>query len=273
MASIQTVPITRFRSNELLTFGRALETKLQDSDFAEAPTVASQLTAYKDALQKLDDSVITGGKSLYTTEMENADKKRDHLQSGFLGQIQIFQNHFDTTKQAAAVRLSPLADKYKGKTEKSYEEQTSITANLIQEAQSDTYATDIATLGLTEWITALKESNDACASLSAERISEKGAQKSLPKLADTRPVFIEAYNTLAKRFNALAEVNGDADYVELFTWWNALIDRDRLLLANRLGAGKGGTTDNGNSNQPDPGTGSEEEEEGGGNDGERPGGL
>lgn len=274
MASIQTFSQkVRLRSNEILTFGRALETKIGESSFAEVPAVSAHFTNFKVTLQAMDDSMISGGKYATTPEMEAADKERDNLQTGLLGQIRIFENHYDATKKTHALHLKLLVDKYKNKTQKSYEEQTSITANLVEEAQSETYSADITALELTEWVTKLKEANDKCAALSAQNITERGARKTAPKLENTRKVFEDAYEALAKRFNALAEVNGDADYVELFTWWNALIDRYRLLLANRLGAGKGGTTDNGNSNQPDPGTGSEEEEEGNGNDGERPGGL
>lgn len=268
MAKIQTFsPKTRLKSNEILTFGRALETKLLESVFADSSSIAKQFTAFKDTLQAMDDSMIAGGKSMPTPEMTAADKHRDQMQTGTTGQIRIFTNHFDPVKKARALHLMLMADKYKNTTQKSYEEQTSITTNFIQEAESDTYKADVEALGLTEWIAELKKANNECAKLSSQNIAESGTRKTMPKLADTRPLFEEAYDNLVKRFNALAEVNGDTDYLELFAWWNALIDRYRLLLSNRLGAGKGGSTDNGASNRPDDNTG------GSGGEEERPGEL
>ncbi len=269
MANIQTFsPKTRLRSNEILTFGRALETKLLESDFADSPSIEKQFTVFKETLQAMDDSMISGGKSPLTPEMTAADKHRDQMQTGTIGQVRIFTNHFDPAKKTHAVHLMAMADKYKNTTQKSYEEQTSVTTNFIQEAESDAYKADVEALGLAEWLAELKKANDECARLSARNIAEKGTRNTMPKLADTRPPFEEAYDNLAKRFNALAEVNGDTDYQELFAWWNALIDRYRLLLSNRLGTGKGGSPDNGASNRPDENTGG-----GGGDDDERPGEL
>lgn len=267
MANIQTFsPKTRLKSNEILTFGRALETKLLESVFADSSSITKQFTAFRDTLQAMDDSMISGGKSMLTPEMTAADNHRDQMQTGTIGQVRIFTNHFDPAKKTHAVHLMVMADKYKNTTQKSYEEQTSITANFIQEAESDTYKADVEALGLTEWFKELKKANDECARLSSLNIAEKGTRKTMPKLVETRPPFEAAYDNLAKRFNALAEVNGDTEYLELFAWWNALIDRYRLLPSNRLGAGKGGSTDNGASNRPDDNTG-------GGGEEERPGEL
>lgn len=254
MSKIQTfAPKNRLKSNELLAFARAVEEKVTASN----PTtlnVSELFGIYKASLQALDDSMVVISKSYLTPEKQAADKVRDGLQSGLTGQIRIFVSHFDAGKQANARHLIPLADKFVGATQAPYEEQTGLTDNFVQELESDTYKTDVEALGLTQWVAELKKANQACARLSSEQAGEKGARNTSLKLSDTRPIFEANYDALVTRFNALAEVNGDSSYHELFVWWNALIDRYRILLANRLGAGKGGTTDKGASNRPTPGS-------------------
>ena len=82
MANIQTFsPKTRLKSNEILTFGRALETKLLESVFADSSSITKQFTAFRDTLQAMDDSMISGGKSMLTPEMTAADNHRDQMQT------------------------------------------------------------------------------------------------------------------------------------------------------------------------------------------------
>lgn len=265
MANIQTFgPITKLRSNELLTFGRAIETKIIEAG-AETLKIAPLFSIYQTTLQDVDDSILRIRKSTYTPEMTAADNGRDYTQSGLLGQIDIFQHHYDPTLKAHAVSLKALRDAFKGKTQISYEEQTGVTDNLIQELESDKHKAAVAALGLTGWVADLKDKNQICKNLSATRITETSTRNTSPKLEESRRLFEKAYKDVVTRLNALAEVNGDAPYLALFAWWNALIDRNRTLLSNRLGAGQGGSTSNGNNDRPviTP-------EEGGSGGGDRP---
>ncbi|MCS2894607.1 DUF6261 family protein [Parabacteroides faecis] len=250
MANIQTfAPITRLRSNELLTFGRAIETKIEEAG-ADTLQIAPIFTIYQTTLQEVDDSIMRIRKSTYTPEMTAADNERDYTQSGLLGQIDIFQRHYDPTLKAHAVSLYPVYNAFKGKTQISYEEQTGVTDNLIQELESDKYKAAVAALGLTGWVADLKTKNQVCKTLSATRITETGTRNTSPKLEESRKLFQKAYKDIVTRLNALAEVNGDTPYLALFAWWNALIDRNRTLISNRLGAGKGGNTSKGDNDRP-----------------------
>ncbi|WP_459187389.1 DUF6261 family protein [Parabacteroides sp. APC149_11_2_Y6] len=263
MAKIQTIPKSRLRNNEWLAAGRAIELQIQIAG-AAVLGVTAPFENYKRALQAYDDSLVKLTKSALTVEMAAADKKRDSLQSAILDQIRTFANHFDAGKQTAARRLVPFADKYKNTTQLSFNDQTGMTENFIQAAGADTMKADFETLGLIAWIGELKIANARCAALSDARRVESGLRNTPQKSEETRPAFYAAYDALVEALNALALVNGDSKYLELFTWWNAMIDEYRVSVSLRLGKGKGGKTDGGSSNRPNPDAG------GGGSDGDKP---
>ena len=72
------------------------------------------------------------------------------------------------------------------------------------------------------------------------------------KALDAKKAFISSHDIFVKRLNALANVNGETQYFELFSFWNALIDELRTSISMRLGAGKGGKPAGRNPNQSDP---------------------
>lgn len=239
----------------MLSIGRAVETKILAAD-ASVLGVGTVFAAYQTALQTYDDSIVTISKSVMKPEMKAADKVRDDMQTGTFTQIRLFTNHFKAEWKAAALRLLPLADRFKKTTQLSYDDQTGMVHNFVQAAESETYKADFALLGLTEWVAELKEANRKCDELTNACREEKGAQNMQLKVKQTRPAFKATYDKLVEALNANAFVNGEEKYLSLFAWWNAMIDEFRVTISFRRGKGKGGQTDSGVSNQPNPDAGS-----------------
>ena len=144
--------------------------------------------------------------------------------------------------------LAILAQKYADKTRISHSEQTSLVENLIQEAESARYWAAVAALPeLPGWLNALKAANVRFKAAMQKQVEERMRRSSKKKAKVTRASLQKSYEAMVTLFNAWAMVLGDADYVDLFAWWNALIDRYRVLISARLGAGVGGKTDSGAS--------------------------
>ena len=97
------------------------------------------------------------------------------------------------------------------------------------------------------WLNALKAANVRFKAAMQKQVEERMRRSSKKKAKVTRASLQKSYEALVTLFNAWAMVLGDADYVDLFAWWNALIDRYRVLISARLGAGVGGKTDSGAS--------------------------
>lgn len=251
MAKIQSFGTkTKLKNNEGLTFGREVETRVEEGG-AETFNVEEAFATYSAALDDFDASIVDVRKSTLTQEMTQADADRDNIYVGTVEQINTGTRHFDPTKKAAALRLKPIADTYIGGQKRSFDDQTGFTTNFVQALRADANKADVTALGLGEWITQLEAANKRCSDLSVARSAQEATRAPKGSSTTTRHAFEKAYDALVERFNALALVNGDSAYLDLFGWWNARIDHYRRVLDQNLGAGAGGQTGGGTA-KPTP---------------------
>lgn len=261
MAKIQNFGTkTRLKNNESLTFGREIEAKIEEKG-AEELAVNDIFPDYQEKLQTFDDSIVNVSKSFYTNQMNEANRQRGSLHVAILTQIKNFLRHFDAQKQESAQRLVAFADTFVGAQRRSFDDQTSFINNFLQELTAEKYKADVTLVELDNWIKELKKVNDLCASLTVQRTEEYSQKSGKGGTEASRPQFEKAYNALVEKLNALAMVNGDDKYAELFAWWNARIDHYRVVISNNLGKGMGGRTSTGTTRPPVSGGG-----DGGGDD-------
>lgn len=259
MAKIQTFGTkTRLKNNEILTFGREVETAIEAKGAAEL-VVDDLFPDYKAKLQAFDDSIVNIAKSFYTSQMNEANKQRGNLHVAIISQIKNFLRHFKADKRSAAERLTAFTDTFVGAQRRSFDDQTSFINNFIQELSSDKYKDDVTLVELDDWMKELQKVNDLCSSLTIKRTEEYSVKSGKGSTEVTRPTFEKAYIALVEKLNALAIVNGDDKYAELFAWWNARIDHYRVVISNNLGAGMGGRTSTGTTRPSTSGKGEEED--------------
>lgn len=266
MAQIQKFPKSRLKLNELLAVGMMIESWILSAN-ASVTKFKPQFDNYQVALLQLKESLLKLSKSKWTAAMQRVKTKRNKKRSGLFSQIRSFETHSDDLMVEAAVNLKPFVDKYIKIYKLSFDEQTGRTVKLIETARSDTYKKDIETLKLSSWVDDLETINNECSQCSASRIEEQGVRNIPLKMPESRAAFNVAYDRLVFRLNSLAEIDGDTDYIKLFSLWNELIDNYRVTISLRSGKGKGGKTDGGASSRHDPATG------GSGGEEERPGEL
>lgn len=250
MAKIQTFGTkTRLKNNESLTFGREIEAKIEEKGAAEL-AVDDLFPDFQEKLQAFDDTIVNVSKSFYTNQMNEANKQRGKLHVAILTQIRNFLRHFNTEKREAAQRLISFADTFVGAQRRSFDDLTSFINNFLQELTADKYKADVTLVELDDWIKELQKVNDQCATLTVQRTAEHSQKAGKGGTEMTRPAFEKAYNALVEKLNALAIVNGDEKFAELFAWWNARIDHYRVVISNNLGAGMGGRTSTGTTYPP-----------------------
>jgi hypothetical protein len=172
-------------------------------------------------------------KSPLTEEIGGADQKRDLLGTGLGYTVQGATNHFDPAKKEAAVRVMVVLENYSGISRKSYDEQTAAINSLVDDLNGN-YAADIATLGLAEWVSALKAANDAFVALMHERYSEE-AGKPQYNMKAARTEVDSAYHTITERIDALIIVNGERGYEGFVNELNQRIEKYNRILARREG--------------------------------------
>ncbi|MDR2811328.1 MAG: DUF6261 family protein [Tannerellaceae bacterium] len=137
-------------------------------------------------------------KSVYTKELETANKKRLDTVRGFYSVVNGSQKLPETNKCKAAIRLFNLLKGYQKALRGGYSEVSGTINNLVQDLEGP-YAADITELGFDVWVTAIKQAEDEFLALRDERYEETTA-KPKGNLRDVRTqadiVYSAAMNVL-----------------------------------------------------------------------------
>ena len=193
---------------------------------AEADTTvkgkASELVSnLKAAVAAEDEALKISQKSLLTDEIAKADSDRDALYAGYKKAVEGFlAMPIADMAQAAKILAQHIKD-YKINTAEQLDKETGLLVNFISDLE-DKYATQVAKLGLTAFVTNLKEANERVRTLTLQRTNEKigitvGALKTARTASD------DAYRALMKMVNALALVFGEKDYTAFIDYVNTEI--------------------------------------------------
>lgn len=190
---------------------------------AEADTTvkgkASELVSnLKAAVAAEDEALKISQKSLLTDEIAKADSDRDALYAGYKKAVEGFLAMPIADMAQAAKILSQHIKDYKINTADQLDKETGLLVNFISDLE-DKYAAQVAKLGLTAFVTNLKEANERVRTLTLQRTNEKigitvGALKTARTASD------DAYRALVKMVNALALVFGEKDYTAFIDYVN-----------------------------------------------------
>ena len=193
---------------------------------AEADTTvkgkASELVSnLKAAVAAEDEALKISQKSLLTDEIAKADSDRDALYAGYKKAVEGFLAMPIADMAQAAKILSQHIKDYKINTADQLDKETGLLVNFISDLE-DKYAAQVAKLGLTAFVTNLKEANERVRTLTLQRTNEKigitvGALKTARTASD------DAYRALVKMVNALALVFGEKDYTAFIDYVNTEI--------------------------------------------------
>ena len=190
---------------------------------AEADTIvkgkASELVSnFKAAVAAEDEALKISQKSLLTDEIAKADNDRDALYAGYKKAVEAFlAMPIADMAQAAKVLAQHIKD-YKINTADQLDKETGLLVNFITDLE-DKYSAQVTKLGLTAFVTNMKEANERVRTLTLQRTNEKmcvtvGALKAARTASDT------AYRALVKMVNALALVLGEKDYTAFIDYVN-----------------------------------------------------
>ena len=227
---------------------------------AEADTTvkgkASELVSnFKAAVAAEDEALKISQKSLLTDEIAKADSDRDALYAGYKKAVEGFlAMPIADMAQAAKVLAQHIKD-YKINTADQLDKETGLLVNFISDLEYK-YAAQVAKLGLTAFVTNLKEANERVRTLTLQRTNEKigitvGALKTARTASD------DAYRALIKMVNALALVFGEKDYTPFIDYVNTEITHYKREVigqkAKNPSTSGGSSTDSGSSSTPSGG--------------------
>ena len=193
---------------------------------AEADTIvkskaSEQLAAFKTAVEAEDEALKISQKSLLTDDITKADSDRDALYAGYKKAVEAFlAMPIADMAQAAKVLAQHIKD-YKINTADQLDKETGLLVNFITDLENK-YSAQVAKLGLTAFVTNMKEANERVRTLTLQRTNEKMGV-SVGALKTARTASDNAYRALVKMVNALALVFGEKDYAPFIDYVNTEI--------------------------------------------------
>ena len=220
MKEIYDINIQRMNNGAHFTFVSNILARAE-ADTAVKGKASELVSNFKTAVSAEDEALKISQKSLLTDEIAQADSDRDALYAGYKKAVEGFLAMPIADMAQAAKILSQHIKDYKINTADQLDKETGLLVNFISDLE-DKYAAQVAKLGLTAFITNLKEANERVRTLTLQRTNEKigitvGALKTARTASD------DAYRALVKMVNALALVFGEKDYTAFIDYVNTEI--------------------------------------------------
>lgn len=220
MKEIQDISLPRMNNGAHFTFVSNILARAEADSKVKAKA-ANLVTALKEAVEAEDEALKISQKSLLTDEIAKADSDRDALYAGYKKAVEGFQAMPIADMAQAAKELAQHIKDYRISTTDQLDKETGLLVNFIADLETK-FATQVATLSLTAFVTNLKEANERVRTLTLQRTEDRmslpiGAMKAARAASD------EAYRQLVKMVNALALVFGEADYADFIDYVNTEI--------------------------------------------------
>ena len=191
---------------------------LATADAKVKTKVTAELTALQTALKAEDDALALSKANLLSKEIKAIDAERDKHYKALRKAITFFLNHPDAQLVKAAARLEQLLKDYNINPAMQLDRETGLLLNLISDLETKS-AADVTALALTPVVQAMKQANDKLREVTRARANDRAVQI-VGQLKQAQHASAEAYRTLIQKVNALAVVEGEADYADFISKMN-----------------------------------------------------
>ena len=254
MKEIYDINIQRMNNGAHFTFVSNILARAE-ADTAVKGKASELVSNFKAAVAAEDEALKISQKSLLTDDIAKADIDRDALYAGYKKAVEAFlAMPIADMAQAAKVLAQHIKD-YKINTAGQLDKETGLLVNFITDLE-DKYSAQVAKLGLTAFVTNLKEANERVRMLTLQRTNEKmGVTVGALKVA--RTASDDAYRALVKMVNALALVYGEKDYTAFIDYANTEITHYKREVLNQKASAPStsgsSTVDSGSNSTPSGG--------------------
>lgn len=245
MKEISDINIQRMNNGAHFTFVSNILARAE-ADTAVKEKASELVSNFKAAVTAEDEALKISQKSLLTDDIAKADNDRDALYAGYKKAVEGFLAMPVADMAQAAKVLSQHIKDYKINTAGQLDKETGLLVNFITDLEGK-FSAQVIMLGLTPFVTNLKEANERVRTLTLQRTNEKmgitvGALKTARTASD------DAYRALVKMVNALALVFGEKDYTSFIDYVNTEITHYKREVLNQKSTSpstSGGSTDGG----------------------------
>ena len=247
MKEIYDINIQRMNNGAHFTFVSNILARAE-ADTAVKGKASELVSNFKAAVAAEDEALKISQKSLLSDDIAKSDSDRDALYIGYKRAVEGFlAMPVADMAQAAKVLAQHIKD-YKISTADQLDKETGLLVNFIADLEGKN-SEQVAKLGLTAFVTNLKEANERVRTQTLQRTNEKmgvivGALKTARAASD------EAYRALVKMVNALALVFGEKDYTAFIDYVNTEVTHFKREVLGR----KASAPSTSGSSSADPGS-------------------
>ena len=187
----------------------------------------TKVNEFTTAVDAFDDALKASATNPATATATATDDARDASWRGSNNYLTAMCAHPDEEIAAYAAEAKSLFDKYGDPTKLAQTEESGVLHNLLQDLEAFDSAKRTS-LNLDVWIADLKAKEAAFLAAAAQR-TEADAARQVGIVKETRTAAEAAYRSLVDTVNALAMINGDAEYATFIDHVNAMIERQKAI--------------------------------------------
>lgn len=228
MRKINRFKIHGLRVEEFFGFLKKVENETQllvlESD-------TKMVDEFKAAVSAFDEALKMNAKNSMTEQVLAADARTDEAWRTLSQLVKVLSNHPTEAVAEAAREVSTIMQKYGDITGMAYNEEYGNLHNALQELEGVDAAKQKLVMA-DALVAELQAGYKAFMSASSERDAEE-AKKQVGIVKKTRSAAEAAYRTLVDRVNALAVVNGEAEYADFIDRVNEIVAAAKATLAAR----------------------------------------
>ena len=170
---------------------------------AEELKILAVWLVFSDALDKENEAYLNSQKYENTVPLTEANKACDQRFSAFSMNVKAKAKSYVAEVAAAADRVVAAMEPYKGAARKAHAENIAMVLDMTEKLQSDKYAADIATLGLTADLEDLRQSAIVFDAALSAKANERLARVSAENMLEIRPVVEAAFADVADLLTAI----------------------------------------------------------------------
>ena len=202
-----------------------------DEKISSKPQLAPLLAQYEAAFLVEEEKFKLSQKSEFTDTLNDLDTARDNAYMGFKGIVEGYAKVPDAEIQKAAKAAGQLITDYRIDVRAQRDQESGLLSNFIADLEGKC-AAHVQTLCIGKVVQVMKAANDQYIAIRESRTEER-MLKEKKALETARAATDAAYRTFIAMVNALAMVEGDADYANFIDYMNTLINEYKTEVLNQ----------------------------------------
>ena len=202
-----------------------------DGKISQKAQLRPLFSLYEQAFLVEEEKFKLSQKSEFTDTLNELDTARDDAYMGLKGIVEGYAKVPDAGMKAASKALGQLITDYRIDVRVQRDQESGLLSNFIADLQGKC-APHVQTLHLEEVVQVMKTANDNYIAVRDNRTEER-MLKEKNALDNARKATDAAYRNFIAMVNALALVEGDADYADFIDYMNTLISEYKAEVLNQ----------------------------------------